>query len=52
MNPAKSPKSMDSTMNVSESMDQGMCGDIVVMSLIIWHWALLSMEECFAFMED
>ena len=52
MNPAKLPKSTDSTMNVSESTDQGMYGDIVVMSLIIWHWALLSMEECFAFMED
>jgi hypothetical protein len=39
-------------MNVNGNMDQGMYGDIVVMSLITWHWGLLSMGECFAFMED
>jgi hypothetical protein len=50
MNPAKSPKSMDSTMNVSGNMDQGMYGDIVVMSLIIWRWGLLWTEGCFVFM--
>jgi len=37
-------------MNVSGNMDQGMSGDIVVMSLIIWLWGLLSMEGFSVFM--
>jgi len=43
---------MDSTMNVSGNMDQGMYGDIVVMSLITWRWGLLWMEGFSVFMED
>jgi hypothetical protein len=41
---------MDFTMNVSGNTDQETCGDIVVMSLIIWRWGLLWMEGCFVFM--
>ena len=48
---AKSHKFMDFTTNVSESMDQLMCGDIAQRYLTIFPLQRLSMTKLFVFTE-